>query len=102
MLTATQVYDDIKISEEALEPQQKDGEVIVTVRAAGVNFVDLLYVSTIKIDSLERRGHGLANPVLHCSAKWDENRSWLPSSDFAAANFDRQAEDFLTPFKILS
>ena len=44
-LNAAQDYDEIKISEVVPKPQAKDGEVIVKVHAAGVNFVDLLYVS---------------------------------------------------------
>jgi len=35
-------YDEIQVSEVA-NPQLKDGEVIVQIAAAGLNFVDLLY-----------------------------------------------------------
>jgi len=38
-----QDYDDIRVSN-IPEPIQKDGEVLVRVEAAGLNFVDLLYV----------------------------------------------------------
>jgi hypothetical protein len=42
----TQNYNEIKVSE-APQPQPKNGEVLVKVAAAGVNFVDLLYVSLL-------------------------------------------------------
>lgn len=38
-----QNYDEIRVSEVS-EPTQKDNEVLVRVEAAGLNFVDLLYV----------------------------------------------------------
>ena len=41
-----QDLDDIKISK-VPQPQAKDGEVLVQIVAAGVNFVDILYVSFI-------------------------------------------------------
>jgi hypothetical protein len=40
----SQDYDEIRVSE-VTKPQPKEGEVVVRVIAAGVNFVDLLYVS---------------------------------------------------------
>lgn len=44
-----QNYEDIKISEVQL--RQRDGEVLVKIAAAGVNFVDLLYVSRLSSSS---------------------------------------------------
>lgn len=41
-----QNYDEICVSE-VPEPIQKDGEVLVRVEAAGLNFVDLLYVRNL-------------------------------------------------------
>jgi len=40
---ASQDLDDIKVSE-VPQPQAKNGEVNIQIVAAGVNFVDLLYV----------------------------------------------------------
>lgn len=40
----SQNYDEIRVSE-VPNPIQRDGEVLVRVKAAGLNFVDLLYVS---------------------------------------------------------
>lgn len=45
LLILPQNYDEINVSE-IPKPQPKDGEVLVQISAAGVNFVDLLYVST--------------------------------------------------------
>jgi hypothetical protein len=44
LLTWSQNYDEIKVSEVA-RPQPKDGDVLVQIAASDVNFVDLLYVS---------------------------------------------------------
>ena len=55
-LNAAQDYDEIKISEVVPKPQAKDGEVIVKVHAAGVNFVDLLYVSITNTEPLDSPG----------------------------------------------
>jgi hypothetical protein len=38
-------YDDLKVSDD-IYPERKDDEVLVKVRAAGLNFVDLLNVRT--------------------------------------------------------
>jgi hypothetical protein len=42
-LIHSQKYDEIKISE-VTKPRAKEGEVVAQIAAAGVNFVDLLYV----------------------------------------------------------
>jgi len=42
-LIRSQNYEEIKISE-VTKPRAKEGEVVVQIAAAGVNFVDLLYV----------------------------------------------------------
>jgi hypothetical protein len=44
----SQDYDEIRVSE-VPKPQPKEGEVVVRVTAAGVNFVDLLYVSLLTL-----------------------------------------------------
>lgn len=41
-----QDYDEIKVSE-VPQPRPREGEVLVKIAAAGVNFVDLLYVSHV-------------------------------------------------------
>lgn len=41
-----QSYDDVRVSE-VPTPVPKDDEVLIQVKAAGVNFVDTLYVSDI-------------------------------------------------------
>lgn len=42
-----QSYDEIRVSE-VPEPIQSNGEVLVRVEAAGLNFVDLLYVRNLE------------------------------------------------------
>ena len=44
MVDRSQNYNEIIVTE-ILTPQRKDDEVLVQIVAAGVNFVDLLYVS---------------------------------------------------------
>jgi NADPH:quinone reductase-like Zn-dependent oxidoreductase len=46
-----QSYNEIKVSKVAI-PQRRNDEVIVTILAAGVNFVDLLYVSLLLVIKL--------------------------------------------------
>ncbi len=44
-------YDEIEVSE-VPEHERKEGEVIIQIAAAGINFVDLLYVSGCYLISL--------------------------------------------------
>jgi len=41
-------YDELQVTE-VPKPRVKEGEVLVKVEAAGVNFADLLYVSALEL-----------------------------------------------------
>jgi hypothetical protein len=42
----SQVYDQLAVADVA-DPVRKEDELLINIEAAGVNFVDLLYVSTV-------------------------------------------------------
>lgn len=48
LLKQSQNYDEVHVSEVAA-PTPKDDEILVQVKAAGVNFVDTLYVCWLSI-----------------------------------------------------
>jgi hypothetical protein len=56
-------YDDLRVSD-VIDPERKDDEVLVNVGAAGLNFVDLLYVRTSSLLQCIKAWLAIANFTL--------------------------------------